>query len=230
VRYANEDMLYRLLEVDPLTEDPDVLADIESVEEGIAANIDAKCNRTFGAAPLIEARDIAYHTASRYDYFPVIYTEDGLRFWPSTGVYGAYGGHSVYITPWGMKSVTAVSVDGTWNGATWDDEIALTVDQYDLAYKSTNARGWAYGLILPTTGYHSVRVTATWEDGSEDSTVPADIREAATFATADQYRVLHQSPQGEIGPVGLATFIRNVWEYDSVKTAIENHKFRQLVV
>lgn len=225
MRYANEETVYRLLEINPLTEDPDILTDLDNVEEGVALAIDERCNRTFGEAPVQEARDIAYdvvNTATYGDAYTI--TDSGLLFWFDGW---PYPNRLPYVTPAGMRNVTAVKVGGTWDGAAWDDEETIAAADYRLIYR--DLKGWSHGILLPTVGYGSVRVTAEWEDQSWDADVPADIREAATFLTADQWRILHQSPHGEIGPPGLAVFLRNTWEYEIVKSAIRRNRFDQIV-
>jgi hypothetical protein len=233
VRYAVAETVYRLCDIDPDTEDQDVLDDLESLEEGVAQTIDNLCNRTFGEAPLTATRDIAYYIQPIVGYpyyYGTITTWDGITWFADMSDYG-YGtpyGISPYVTPWGMKDITAVFVDGTWNGTIWEDETEVESDSWRLVF--VNQDGWAHGLLLPGVGYGSVRVTASWEDGAESLTVPPDIREAANLVVADQWRTNHQSPAGEIGPPGLAVFIRDPWKFQLVKSAIDRHTFRQLVV
>lgn len=225
MRYATPETVYRLLEIDPLTEDQEVLDDLDNLEEGVALALDERCNRTFGEAPAQETREISYAIGT-YPSYGEAYTitDSGLVFWLDGWIHPNV---LPYVTPAGMRNVTAVSVNGDWDGTVWDDPETVLAEDYRLVYR--DLKGWSHGILLPAFGYGSVRVTAEWEDQSWSATVPADIREAATFLTADQWRILHQSPHGEIGPPGLAVFLRNTWEYEIVKSAIRRNRFYQIV-
>lgn len=228
MRYANEATVYRLLEIDPNTEDPDVLQDLNNLELGIALAIDTATNRTFGAAPVQETRELSYARDTSAWYFDRVVLDNGLVFFTDT-LYRVDGfGPMPYVSPYGMRNVTAVVIDGTWNGTSWDDETTYTSDEWRLVFIRND--GWAHGIQTPRTDYRSLRVTAEWENRSSSAIVPDDIREAATFILADSWRTRHSSPNGEIGPPGLTTYLRNVWEMPEVKLAIQNHTFRQLVV
>ena len=227
MRYANSETVYRLLEIDPNTEDPDVLQDLDNLELAIALAIDTATNRTFGV-DVAETRDLAYDFDTNQWYSDRVILDNGLVFFTDY-VYTTDGSWvKPYVSPYGMRGVTAVSVDGTWDGTVWDDPTTLTSDEWRLVF--TRPDGWSMGIQLPYTNYDSVRVTAKWEDSAWAATVPDDIREAATFILADEWRTRFSSPNGEIGPPGLTTYLRNVWEKPSVKLALQNHTFRQLVV
>lgn len=228
MRYAEPETVYRLLEIDPNTADPDVLQDLENLEQGIALAIDEATNRTFGTAAAQETRDLAYARDTSAWYYDRVVLDNGLIFFTDT-LFRVDGGLPVpYVSPYGMRNVTAVAIDGTWNGTSWDDETTYTSDEWRLVFVRTD--GWAHGIQTPRTDYGSLRVTAEWEDRSSSATVPADIREAATFILADEWRTRYSSPNGEIGPPGLTTYLRNVWEHPSVKLALQRNTFRQLVV
>lgn len=227
MRYANEETVYRLLDIDPLDTDAGTLLDIENVEEGVAATIDAKCNRTFGVAPQQQTRIVSVFPQDlftpRYGGIDRVYIGDQLYFFfnqiisPNT---------YLYTTPIGMRNITSVVYGGTWNGTTYTDQVTAAASDWISTF--VDQRGWSHGITLPYN-LSSIRVTAEWEDQSSSATVPPEIREAATFITVDEYRIRHQSPAGEIGPPGLATFLRNAWEFEMVKTAIARNTFRQIV-
>jgi hypothetical protein len=216
VRYANADTVYRRVDIDP--EDPDnepLIEELEALEEGIAAAIDDLCNRPhgFGRTALIETRDIAYPEHHSYYAIPRAFT---------VGEYVWLGDSSsidspAYVTPAAFRDVTAVVADG--------EELDLD----DCTTVFTRLDGWSHGLRLPGYGYNTVLVTASWEDTTAEE-VPPEIREAATFIVIDEWRLREMSPAGEIGPPGLATFLRNAWDFTLVKTAIKKHTFRELVV
>jgi hypothetical protein len=224
VKYASPEGVYVLLEIDPDEAAPEELDALDLLEGSVADRIDFACQRSFGVAAAPETRDISYSMSDVRWYTDRIVLDNGYVFFGD--FYG--GGEQPYVTPWGMKNVTAINVDGTWDGTVWDDETELEPENWMLRFRDKN--GWYHGLTLPTSGYRSVRVTAEWEDLSASATVPDDIQLAATFITADEWRILHMSPAGEIGPAGLSVYLRNAWEYDIVKQAIKRHTFRQLVV
>jgi hypothetical protein len=72
-------------------------------------------------------------------------------------------------------------------------------------------------------------VTGTWA-GQVREGVPDDVREALTALTIDQYRTLEESPAQTIGPSGESIQIRNPWNLDSVKKAIERHRVYELLI
>lgn len=225
MRYADPATVFLLIEMDPDEADQDELDALDTLEASVAARIDFECQRSFGVAPVAEEREIVYDIR-----------DDTLQYYadrvllPNGYVFFAdfYDGDRPYVTPWGMKNVTAVNVDGTWDGTIWDDQTTLAVENWRLRFRDKD--GWYHGINLPTVGYNSVRVTAEWENQSSSATVPPEIVSAASMVTADEWRILHMSPAGEIGPVGLSVYLRNAWEYDMVKTAIRKNRFRQVIV
>jgi hypothetical protein len=231
VRYATPETVYRLLEVDPDTEDTQLLDILDGIEEGIAQPIDLYTGRTFGSAPVAETRDIAYRTNPENPQFytdRVYIPESGMYFFTNSLI--ALDGTQLtpYVTPSGMKNVTGVIVDGTWDGTVWDDEEVIADEDWRLVF--TSYSGWSYGIVLPTTGYQSVRVTAEWEDLSYGADVPPLVRESATELVVDEYRIRTQSPTGELGPPGLVTYIRNIWEHTPVKMALDGLKIQRVVI
>lgn len=222
MRYAVPEVVYGLLSIDPLTAPPETLDEVEGVEEAIAALIDLECNRTFGALPVAKTRTLT-NTRNGYTWYTDrIILDSGLVFFGDF----KWGEDYPFVSPYGMRNVTSIVSGGTWNGLTWDDEDVHSAEEWELVFLSQ--KGWYYGIDLPLTAT-TIRVTAEWEDDSQSTTVPPEIREAANFLTADEYRVRHQSPAGEIGPPGLATYLRNPWEFTSVKIALNKNKFRQIV-
>lgn len=231
MRYANPTTVYQLLGIDPDNPRPDesVLDVLEDVEAGIAANLDSRCNRTFGVEPVQVTREVAY-SGNGYEsvaYIDRIYIpESNLYFFTNSIV--SLSPYSPYVFEYGVKNVTSVAVDGVWDGTVWGDETELDPEDWRLVF--TRYDGWSMGILLPSFGYASVRVTGEWEDHSNSEDIPVDIQQAATMLTADQYRILKQSPNGELGPPGLVTYIRDTWEHETVKQAIVNHRVWPLVV
>lgn len=231
MRYAVPETVYHLLEIDPELANPTVIDIIDGIEEGVAQAIDLYTGRTFGTAASPQARDIAYPNSATYPSFytdRVYIPESGMYFFTNDllSVDGVY--EKPYVTSFGMRNVTNVSVDGTWDGTIWGDETVLLDEDWRLTF--TNQLGWSYGIILPSSGYQSVRVTAEWEDLSPGTTIPPILREAATELVVDEYRIRTQSPTGELGPPGLVTYIRNIWEHTPVKMALDGLKIQRVVI
>ncbi len=225
MRYADPESVYLLTEIDPDTADPQELIALDNLELAVAAVIDAKCNRTFDGGVVPSTRALGYNPGLVYYADRVYIPESGLWFF---GDFYAGDYSNPYISSTGLRNVTQVMAGGTWSGLAWTGEAALAIDTWQLSFKRKD--GWYQGITIPSYRYADIRVTADWEDGAEGATVPADIREAATFILVDEWRIRHMSPAGEIGPAGLAIYLRNAWEYEMVKSAIANHAFRQMVV
>ena len=237
MRYANLDTVLRHVFNDEFF-DPDdeanepLIQELEDLEEGVAALIDKLCNRTFGSAPVPEARVISDYRTGRTTIWSDLWLMplgDPIAWLPNVG-YTDYA-DDTYILPWGVRNVTLVSINGDWNGTTWDDEVTIDESDWQLVYQSETPEKWAHGIrILGAGDGTSVRVLGEWQDGANGTTVPPEIREAAAYIVADLYRTRELSPAGEIGPNGLASYVRNVWEEPFVKMAIKENTFRQLVI
>lgn len=122
------------------------------------------------------------------------------------------------VLSWPARSVVSLSIDGE------------VVDPLSYSVPDPDRNGYIWQIRLRglephwVLGYYcAVEVAAVWSD-QPITDVPDDIREAATFITADQYRALNASPVGEIGPEGLSVTIRNPWSFTTVKEAINRHR------
>jgi hypothetical protein len=214
-----------MCEIDPDTAPAVELAALDGVELAVAAVIDAKCNRTFGEAPVAETRTLEYRNPSVTYYTDRVYIpESGLYFfgdfWNTSG--------DIFVSSAGLRNVTGIKAGGTWDGTVWDDEYTFDPEDWQLTFYRSD--GWYQGIDIISYRYANIRVTAEWEDRSASATIPADIKEAANFITADEWRIRSMSPAGELGPQGLSMYLRNAWEYELVKSAIHNNMYRPLIV
>lgn len=156
----------------------------------------------------------------------------GLRFGdvpvPETRTaFIAYGSqHVVFSTP--ARAIVSVAT------ATGIAGVPVAVNAWTTRLIDSDGLIWSLGFDgygFSWVGYdgESVQVSAIWAD-QPFADVPADIREAATFITVDEYRARNASPAGEIGPNGLVVQVRNPWRYDMVVSAIEKHRVVRMLV
>lgn len=139
----------------------------------------------------------------------------------------AVGSPLIALKP-NARSVSQVAVGGIWDGAVWADETVLDLGDW---IEWRNGPTGNVIAIAANSGvwFGPVRVTGIWDDQPTE-VVPADVREALTFITIDEYRVRNASPAGEIGPDGLAIPVRNPWRFTFVRSAIDRHRVRRVKV
>lgn len=199
--YANRADVLHHLKLDPGNpEHAEQIERVERLENGIAAVIEEKTGRVFGLTPLPETRVVIGSARS-----PRLVLHAGVR------------------------SVETVEVDGTWDGAAWQDGTVLEPDTWVLAAVDRDGVAWAMDRIDGGGWPTSVRITAVWGD-QEVEAIPDDIREAATFLTVDEYRTREGSPTGVAGPDGMVVHTRNPWTFELVRTAIARHAVTEVLV
>lgn len=241
MRYADLDTVLRHVRNEEFFDPEDsanesIIEELEDLEEGVAALIDKICNRTFGSVPVEEMRVVSdYKTARNGGLSADVWMwplGDPIEWAPYGYItYDTSNDDNIYILPWGVRNVSLVTIRGDWNGATWDDEVTIADEDWQLLYRTEDPETWSYGIQVIGTGYGtSVRVLGEWQDGSPGPVVPPEIREASNYIVADLYRQRELSPAGEIGPNGLASYVRDVWNEPFVKMALKENTFRQLVI
>jgi hypothetical protein len=215
MRYANEDDVLALLDLDSGSDEYDALVRLEN---GLADMFDHKVGTAFGTAPVAELRSVAVLHGGGGWFYPEYY---GLPIWSTSPA--SY--RLIIDTP--IRSVTGIVTGGTWNGTTWDDGTTLTADEYRL----TNHTNQGYYAIDLTAGTWSgvVRITGIWAD-QVALDVPDDVRQAMTFLTVNEWHTDHASPAGYIGPDGIMVSPRNPWAFEKVKAAIDRHTVVGLLV
>lgn len=125
-------------------------------------------------------------------------------------------------------SVTGIETGGTWDGAAWSDGTVWVSGDWRIWQQDNNGRIWALeSLGLTFTG--NVRVTAIWADQQTEA-IPADLVDAATFITVDEFRMRKMSPAGQEGPDGLISRPRNPWNYRTVADVINKYRVPRLVI
>lgn len=180
--------------------DTTTVARVEALEHALADLFDDKTGTTFSAdAPVAETR--AY-TANAAD---------------------------VLVINEGVRSVTGIDTDGTWNGATYDDETALLIDEWRLWAVSRD--GIAYGIERVDGGAFDgvVRVTGIFGD-QQAAGIPADVTHALNLLTVEQYRRMTSSPQNFVGPDGSTIPTPDGWSEPDVRAAIQHHRLVEVIV
>ncbi len=200
MRYANEsDVLGQLGVVNPSAD----YSRLERLESGLCDTFDHKVGRSFGVAPVAQTRTVSLSVTWSSMASPRIILETPIR------------------------SVTSITVDGTWNGTAWTGGTVLAADDYLL---TNEVDSLFYGIDLGVYGWSSrIRVSGVWGDQSILG-IPDDVREALTFITVDEWRTRNASPAGEIGPDGLMVRARNPRRFELVTQAIERHHVARVLV
>jgi hypothetical protein len=205
MRYADEAAVFAQLKLDPVAEgDAAAIARVVALEEGLALTLDEKLGTSFGVAPVAETRTVAAPPSR------------GLYEWTSS----SDASRLILTTP--VRSITGIETGGSWNGTAWINGATMTVDQYRLTHRDRYGLYYAIESVFGSWN-GVVRITGVWAD-QPTAAVPADVREAMTFVTAETYRMQHASPADEIGPDGLAVRPRNPWAYEQVKGVVSRYQ------
>lgn len=214
MRYADEAALLRRLRIEsPSPEYTELVA----LENALCDTFDAKVGTSFGAAPVAETRTVGVINGAGADWLAVPVAWTSLA-WPASP-------RLILDIP--LRSLTAIETGGTWDGAAWVDGTTLTADQYRLT--NTTAQGsYAIDLTGGTWG-GVVRITGVWGDQSV-TTVPADVAEALTFITGDEWLIRNSSPMNQVGPEGFGIGTRNAWTFATVTATIERHRVVEILV
>lgn len=228
MRYANEaDVISLLVSEGAPAPDNAELDHLRRVENGLADNFDEKCGTTFGVAPTPETRTVTM-TGEYVMTGEWWYRADSVFFDGPMYRVRVEAPRNQIILGTRLRNVPVIETGGTWDGTEWIDGETLDSADYQLNYWTPEGYWGIVNTASDWEGY--VRITGVWADQSSGVTVPADVREALTFLTIDQWRALHSSPQGVLGPADQQISIRNPWQYESVKQAINRHRVVKLIV
>lgn len=133
-------------------------------------------------------------------------------------------GQRILPLPVPIRSVDSVTIDGD------------TVDDADYELWHCTREGDCHALRM-TSAWPSresdsaIVIDGVWSDTADGlEAVPSEIVAAATFLVAEEWKLRQSSATGEIGPDGMVTRPRNPWNFEIVKTAIDQYRAARPVV
>lgn len=207
--YADLDAVKYQLRVNDTDElDAQQIERIEQLDESLSRIFDAKVGRTWAAGATV-TRTISV-----------------------TGIADVI----VLKTP--VRSVSAITAGGTWDGTEWTEPDLIEIDRWILDgqdakgnFHQIRATGWAVwvGSSWGTYWTGPVHITGIWADDPGGG-VPADVRDALTWLVIHHFREEFASPAGQIGPDGMIVQTRNPWVFERVSQAIKTHRVQKVPV
>ena len=207
--YADLDAVKYQLRVNDTDElDAQQIARIEQLDDSLSRVFDAKVGRTWGAGATV------------------------TRSFEASIVSNVI----VLLTP--VRSVSAITAGGTWDGTTWIEPDEIEIDRWILSgqdaqgnFHQIKAMAWAVwpGSLSGVNWTGPVHVTGVWAD-DPGGAVPADVRDALTWLVIHHFREEFASPAGQIGPDGMIVQTRNPWTYERVAQAIKTHRVQKVPV
>lgn len=198
MRYATQADVLTHLKID--AGNTAVVERVTRLENALADAFDEKTGRSFGVAPVAEARMV-----------------DGRQ-------------SPVLVIQSGVVSVTGVRADnGVWDGAAWTGLTDLAADEYRLIYTDTDGINYGLERTSGVAWVGPVEVTGIWPDQGEGD-VPEMVREAMTQLVVAEYRRTTASPSDMVGPDGMTVQLPNGWKNPLVVAAIETYRVVQVIV
>jgi hypothetical protein len=134
MRYASQPDVLAHLKISATS--TDAITRVTSLENGLADAFDAKVGRSFGVAPVAEARTLA-----------------------------APGVSPVLVIPGGIRSITGITTGGTWDGAVWLNPEILDADDYALWATDRDGISYGIESFIGAW-VGPVHVTGIWADQS----------------------------------------------------------------
>lgn len=203
--YGDQTTVEKFLRGTPsITLNADFAARFASIRVLVSSTLEEMIGRSFGGGPAVPSARIVYAGAA-----------------------------SSLLLPIPARSITGISVLGTWDGTTYLGGVALTaadwvadpIDKYGniLALRLGSALGWGIGdrFGQPLT---PIQITGTWTDETGEATVPDDLTEAANYIITERYKQAQASPAGFTGPNGEIIPLRNPFSDPMVQRVIAKYR------
>lgn len=123
--------------------------------------------------------------------------------------------------PKGVKTVSGIVENPTWDGTAWTEGTAVTTPYYRLAGRSLTG---VYRTILGVgrSWLGSYAITGVWED--QVAGVPDDITAVANKIIAELFKKEKASPAGFTGLDGAVVPIRNVLKEPEVVAVLDANR------
>jgi len=186
---------------DSNADDADSIVLLGAIDKEISRLIELKTGRRWGGAATPSTRSVPRRGAVPSDILPL---------------------------PWPLRSITSLSVTGSWAETLTLSTAANDGGNYVLwnvtregdahALRRIDGGSWPYGV-----SDIRISVTGVWSDEASGTTVPDEIVAAATFVTVETYNQRQSSPTGEVGPDGFMFRPRNPWNFAVVTEAIAKY-------
>lgn len=175
-------------------EQDDQIGWLAQLDDEIATLIDLKCGRSFGGTVTAAARVV--------------------NLPPSWG-------HTTLVLPYSIRAVDSIVITGDYAETLGPTNYVLAIGTELTGdyHAIRRVDGYAWPM---NTGRSVLTITGDWSNTASGD-VPDAIVAAATFLVCEEWKTRQSSPAGEIGPDGMTVRIRNPWNFEVVKTAINHY-------
>lgn len=129
--------------------------------------------------------------------------------------------------PKGIRTLTSITEEPTWNGTTFTGGTAIGTSSYRLSDK---ASGQAfYRTITRTDGIWSglYVIVGVWED--QYPTVPDDITWVVNNIVIELFKKQQASPAGNVGPDGSVIPLRDVTKQTEVQSVVHKYLVQRVI-
>lgn len=133
---------------------------------------------------------------------------------PASRYVRSYGSIDTLYLPIGVKDVTAVTYEPTWDGDLWTGGAALETTDFELAPYGATYATTLRRISWPYTFDGAYLITGTWADATTE--IPDDITYVGNYLAAQLFKKQDASPAGFLGPDNAVMPIRQFLEEKEV--------------